>query len=148
MGAKRTIFAEKGTRMSDLVKELMVGDWVMYNHNVFIEDDEPNRKIYPSRIMNGEDIDIATEGCYAPIPLTAEILEKNGFKKFHNKGTGATEETFEYITNGLCIIEFVEDWKDHRFVIRDTQIAFNHVHKLQHALRLLEYNEMADNFKI
>lgn len=129
--------------------ELMIGDWVAWNNT-------PSRvhmitSAEQIRLSNSNEL---TELLYSheldfePIPLTAEILEKNGFKKLHNKGTGATEETYDYITNGLCVREFVEDWKDHYFVIRDTQISFNHVHELQHALRLLEYNELADNFKI
>lgn len=61
--------------------ELMVGDWVMYNPNVFIEDEyETTKEWYPTRISNGVDIDLAIEGCYTPIPLTTEILEANGFE--------------------------------------------------------------------
>lgn len=53
----------------------------MYNPNVFIEDEyEPSKEWFPTRINNGEDIDLAIEGCYMPIPITMQILEKNGFK--------------------------------------------------------------------
>lgn len=63
-------------------KELMIGDWVMYDPNVFIEDEYvPAKECYPTKIETGEDIDSAVEGCYYPIPITPEILEKNGFKK-------------------------------------------------------------------
>ena len=41
-------------------KELMLGDWVMYNPNVFIEDEyEPAKDSYPTKIESGEDIDLA-----------------------------------------------------------------------------------------
>jgi hypothetical protein len=62
--------------------KLMKGDWVMYNPNVFIEDEyEPAKSWYATTIANGADIDLAEEGCYEPIPLTEEFFEKNGFKK-------------------------------------------------------------------
>ena len=62
------------------INELMVGDWVMYNPNVFIEDEyEPAKSWYATTIANGADIDLAEEGCYEPIPLTEEFFEKNGF---------------------------------------------------------------------
>ena len=61
-------------------EELMIGDWVMYNPNVFNEDEyEPTKECFPTKINNGEDIDLAIEGCYTPIPITHEILERNGF---------------------------------------------------------------------
>ena len=57
---------------------IMVGDWVMYNPNIFIEDEyEPAQSKYATKITNGEDIDLAVEGCYEPIPLTEEFFEKN-----------------------------------------------------------------------
>ena len=57
-------------------KEIMVGDWVMYNPNVFIEDEyEPTKEWFPTQINSGEDIDLAIEGCYTPIPLTTDILK-------------------------------------------------------------------------
>lgn len=63
-------------------KELMVGDWVMYNPNIFIEDEyEPTKSWYATTITNGADIDLAEEGCYEPILLTEEFFEKNNIKK-------------------------------------------------------------------
>lgn len=57
--------------------ELMVGDWVMYNPNVFVEDEyEPTKECYPTRISNGADIDLAVEGCYTPIPLTGNGMSR------------------------------------------------------------------------
>lgn len=62
-------------------QDLMMGDWVLYNPNVFIEDEyELPKDPYPTKISCGEDIDLAFEDCYSPIPITAQILEKNGFK--------------------------------------------------------------------
>ena len=62
-------------------QDLQIGDWVMYNPNVFIEDEYvPTQEQYPTQIKNGEDIDLAIEGCYTPIPITPEILENNEFE--------------------------------------------------------------------
>ena len=66
--------------------DLMIGDWVIYNPNVFIEDEyEPTKDSYPIQIKSGEDIDLVIEDCYCPIPITPKILEKNGFKKQDGK---------------------------------------------------------------
>lgn len=68
-------------------KELMIGDWVWYNSNVFNEDEyELPKECYPTKIESGEDIDLAIEGCYEPIPITPEILEQNGFEKVEDIG--------------------------------------------------------------
>lgn len=72
-----------------------------------------------------------------PIPLTAEILEKNLFKRdvFHN-------EYYIYGTN-FCVVEF-----DNTYSYQGTDMDLNYVHELQHALRLCGLNGLANNFKI
>ena len=63
------------------IRDLRVGDWVYYDPNVFIEDEYKQTKdVEITQIHNGDDISLAIEECYSPIPLTKEILEKNGFK--------------------------------------------------------------------
>lgn len=112
-------------------KEIMIGDWVMYNPNVFIEDEyEPAKEWFPTRINSGEDIDLAIEGCYAPIPITMQILEKNGFKKgLDDDGihfrytliTGSISFSLKYV---LSVFEWLGP------------LDFKYVHELQHVLRL------------
>ena len=59
--------------------ELRIGNWVMYNPNVFIEDPYVTPKPhYSIKIEDGEGIDLAIEGCYYPIPITDEILKAVG----------------------------------------------------------------------
>ena len=59
--------------------ELRIGNWVMYDPNVFIEDPYVTPKPhYPIKIEDGEGIDLAIEGCYYPIPITNEILKAVG----------------------------------------------------------------------
>lgn len=124
--------------------ELMIGDWVYYNPNVFIEDEyEPTKPIKITKITSGEDIDLAIEGCYSPIPLTAEILEKNGF--VNNDGDfrffKADEESYYfgfesvhyYFVTHFCNVtkEFSQGGMQNQ-----SKGIFTYVHQLQHALRL------------
>ena len=72
--------------------ELMIGDWVLMDKNYSEEDPMYTRLNYqPYQIQNGEDIDLACEtNCigdadvYQPIPITPDILERNGFEKVQN----------------------------------------------------------------
>lgn len=74
----------------------------------------------------------------SPIPLTEEILVKNGFSEIHHPGTGATDEYSEWFFGGIKIIEWLEDWKYHYFSAGGdgAPIDFQYVHQLQHLLRL------------
>lgn len=119
-------------------KDLMIGDWVMYNPNVFIEDEyETAKEWFPTQIISGEDIDLAIEGCYDSIPLTTEILEKNGLEK-DNHGQLYGEYFDEDINQDLEItvdnktgeVWWSYNWDEYRI------IRLRYVHQLQHALRL------------
>lgn len=75
-----------------------------------------------------------------PIPLTPEILEKNGFKKdFELKGCYWRPDCRKY-----CIVKEIETWY---FAFRHMgggHICIsecNYVHQLQHALRLCGINK-------
>ena len=122
-------------------KELMIDDWVMYNPNVFIEDEyEPTKEWYPIRINNGNDIDLAIEGCYGPIPLTQDILEKNGWI-YNNEDEKFFPQT--WVGGGLMLqgaddcgyrIVDASDYDDED--TNNTPFILLYVHELQHALRL------------
>ena len=114
--------------------DLMIGDWVMYDPNVFIEDEyEPYKEPYPCQIESGVQIDDAVNECYSPIPLTVEILEKNGFKKhrdiFYRLAIHIDEFNGFMFTLGKDL-DGVFCLQSNRFV------RFTYVHELQHALRL------------
>ena len=75
-----------------------------------------------------------------PIPLTPEILEKNGWKE--------TEYWHEY-EDGNTIIQYSLSniWG----IINGIEIEHfkcEYVHQLQHLLRLCGLDELADNFKV
>lgn len=116
--------------------ELMMGDWVMYNPNVFIEDEYESFKEWEKiRIQSGEDINLADENCYEPIPLTPEILEKNGGVKDYDVSSG-------YIVGNSIGLWFVNGEFEY------ANITVRYIHEFQHLLRLCGLNDLADNFKV
>ena len=121
----------------------MIGDWVMYNPNVFNEDEyEPTKECFPTKIYSGEDIDLAIEGCYTPIPLTPENLEKNGFESVENIFGLKTYK----LNNGFIL----EDRGDRKCLCRSCHkmqpsstfwiCDIEYVHELQQAMRLCKIN--------
>ena len=151
-------------------RALMVGDWCCDRHG------------FPMQITNvGDDYAYATfEGNEGdpwefddkddqpqPIPLTPEILEKNGWYF----GLTSDEEDAEYCLGGChydqhwtydegagsISLLFPNDADGGELIIDDQ--SFNrhlnlvfcdtlHVNELQRALRLCGLNEIADNFKV
>lgn len=126
--------------------DLMVGDWVMYNPNVFIEDEyEPPKKPYPERIETGEEIDCAIEECYFPIPLTVDILLKNGwieesegvFTYFKSAADGFIKIRLEDRDDGewrLLVVNY--DKFNDSDIFFSIDKSFLKVHQLQHAMKL------------
>ncbi len=125
----------------------------------------PYNKPYPVQILHGADIDRADEISFQPIPLTAEILEKNGWKKhatYGNVEDGTLEviymlyqHSFEVVFDSkeaISIRHFVSEDDDgyDKLLIeyRDNGYKPMYVHTLQHALRLYGLDDLANNFKI
>ena len=130
----------------------MIGDWVHI--------DESSCKIQSLTKLN----EYSALGEYAylyightkyvkGIPLTPEILEKNGFKFIKDSEFSISSEkllsdnTYIYIR-----LHKVEGWSIHisyrGMEDFELNIHLRHVHTLQHAFRLCGLNELADNFKI
>ena len=116
------------------VTDLMVGDWVNYKspssgklrpikiQNIY--GCEFNCEVENWNIISGKSIS-DTE----PIKLTEEILVKNGFKKENQTIDG------DYCKYTLPM--FVLNWCDtDGFWYQNGDITPNHVHELQHLLRL------------
>ena len=84
------------------------------------------------------------------IPLTPEILEKNGFC-FVKSSDRDTAWNGWWIYKGLelavCCLDRNANWPCYINII-DSNIKCEYVHQLQHALRLCELDDLADNFKI
>lgn len=136
--------------------ELMIGDWV--NFLIDIEggdtENDPYNEVYqPLQVGSISSLDDVSSVFYGvtndaaqlrPIPLTAEILEKNGFVEFipHN---------WQIVIDNI-MIEIREpehnmaiwlDWNEHDTGTYASYIfpVPNYVHQLQHALRLCGINK-------
>ena len=94
-------------------KDLMIGDWVICNH---YQDKPFTKQFGVADFAKGE-----YEFC-EPIPLTSDILEKNGFAKTWN----GDWQLKEYST---IIIS-----KDYYVDIFERSIKIDYVHELQHIL--------------
>ena len=114
--------------------DLMVGDWV------FIKDFPI--KASPQKVRPEHFVRSLVE--FEPIPLTTEILEKNGFEYDHNYHSWIYDEfTISY---GHLIDE---EEGDYLFIwVADTSVKLTYVHELQHVLRLCGLNELANNLKL
>ena len=122
-------------------KELMIGDWVLYNG-----DSKP----YPVQVTeitslkqlgvyNDKELFwfIAGEKYFDPIPLTAEILKKNGFSEDIDGGfSNFTPYRIFLVCPESEIVFPYDGW---------VGLNIKYVHELQHALRLCGLNELADN---
>ena len=108
--------------------DLMIGDFVAEN----------NTPLQIAALGTAKTGFIDVKGFYhyydniEPIPLTAEILEKNGFDY--------NDSLAEWATDSFCIgfgHEAFKEELDHFFVwVPNCEVALNYVHELQHALKL------------
>lgn len=122
------------------VTDLMVGDWLMSfgaPHKVVgIRTDmfEPHIRTDMSDTWYEEGI----ENLLEPIPLTPEILEKNGFKtEFYNDYKIYELNNFKVCKNCCDYFEVCDLWDDSDWgwrIINFCPCAY--VHQLQHALKL------------
>lgn len=122
--------------------EVMLGDWVLLTD-------------YPVRVIS-----IARDGIYfedrfgkgacsfdkiQPVPLTAEILEKNGFEKCNEDTDGAIQYEFGspalgidiWINTKPCLLGAWRTWEgETKSYTMVEELPINYVHELQHVLRL------------
>lgn len=116
-------------------KELMIDDWVSY------KDKMPCKITAICKDTAVVDNDTTQDwridyDKLTPIPLTSEILEKNGFWREHNVGYVVKEGEYEIIYDLL----------DHKLrILKNQEQILNleywgemSVHELQHTLRLCE----------
>ena len=91
---------------------------------------------------------------FEPIPLTPEILEKNGWLNDPysrlSLQDGKWLEFYWYEHRLQKYWEGTDEWQNHT---KQLELVFKagsifYVHELQHALRLCGLDELADNFKV
>ena len=123
-------------------RELMIGDWVR------IKDlKDPIKRLvcvdeYLGKVdfLDGEELIVTSINNVLPIPLTGEILEKNGFKK--------DERNENYYKWNWYILEDNASYDMETGIVRifkASDLTFCHpigyVHELQNALRLCEVDK-------
>ena len=91
------------------------------------------------------------------IPITPEILVKNGFKKIDFSHYQINDRTLVLDADGKwdgevswhwVVTEMFTNSKGQNVVLDYYVATLNYIHQLQHALRLCGLNELADNFKV
>ena len=121
--------------------ELMIGDWVCLKDDTKCEFPLKVDGVLTDDIsLEGEGFLGGVDGLIRPIPITPEILEKNGWKEYEywleyqdGKNTiQCSPPNMLGMINGV----FIEHFK------------CEYVHQYQHLLRLCGLNKLADNFKI
>lgn len=121
--------------------DLMIGDLVTYTG-----DDEGPITASIEGINEDSDFGVEILGTceriedIEPIPLTAEILEKNGWTKNSIFMELDADENTQFSWANRCgAVLYKNGWH---------HCDCEYVHTLQHALRLCGLNDLADNFKI
>lgn len=132
--------------------ELMIGDWVNIGGDLPLYSKVTELKRDDIQVCNYW---IAAK-CITPIPLTSEILEKNGFEYSDGTLDYTLRNRIDYnnvwsitafeskIKQGWC----VDTSFSHLNYSESARRIINYVHELQHALRLCGLNDLADNFKV
>lgn len=110
-------------------KELMIDDWVYNTHNRQNEQVAEIGSVLVTLAYN----DLYEYDEIEPIPLTAEILEQNGFYRERNIG---------YVYEGGEYEVIVDLWNNSYRILHNRDVMMNiqcfsnvFVHELQHALR-------------
>jgi hypothetical protein len=107
------------------INDLSVGDWVMYegNHRKVALIDGVNGLVKFSLSPN-----FVGTGAIEPIPITPEILEKNGFVENGDRW---------YNADAYMELEQYKDGWDRTINCGEYSVYFiKHVHQLQNAMRL------------
>ena len=114
-------------------KDLMIGDWVLLTDG-------------PARVIS-----IAQDGIYfedkfgegicsfdkiQPIPLTAEILEKNGFRNIGGHWYDDAADYYELEIEAYSDSIWRVIYHNTESNIGDERVFVSHIHELQHTLRL------------
>ena len=141
------------------VTELMIGDYVKYQEHIYIIEEISAQGwihfIHPetkTRINMTSDYII---DLLEPVPLTKEILEKNGFIQCVTAPCGYYKAPIYDMFDILFHVSedaYEDTWHVEIFTDHDDNnfILFNlcYVHEFQHILKLHELNELANNLKL
>ena len=125
-------------------KELMIGDWVLYGQRFAIIKELCNGYVTILCSINGQNEYVkVTYDNIEPIPLTPEILEKNGFTK-STPPPGIHAKCYELDNKKDRYNLTIADYNKYKRLLLNVDsedsecfnIRCDYVHELQHALKL------------
>lgn len=124
--------------------ELMIGDWLCNNNCIVLKKEF---QVYPYFIPQCKDNELEDMNI-EPIPLTPEILEKNGGKNNHIQPNDDWDIEYRYSAEGgvfVRVTEIGDELTPSRTIFAK---ELDYVHQYQHLLRLCELDELADSIEI
>lgn len=140
-------------------KDLMIGDYVKYQgHNYIIEEISTKGWVHLIHPETKTRINMTSDyiiDLLEFVPLTKEILEKNGFTQCVIAPCGYYKAPIYDMFDILFHVSedaYEDTWHVEIFTDNDDNnfVLFNlcYVHEFQHTLRLHELNELANNLKL
>lgn len=161
------------------VEEIMIGDWITHAAYLHGGDNPPHITNVQIKNIYGYEINCKIEDYTIlsgtrlseckPIPITEELLRKNGFYVYSNDdySEAKLEVEIDNLNYQICgtrktdkwhISIYKTKWEDRTKGKRDSCCLFSsglfgeykqiYVHEMQHYLRVSGLNDLADNFKI
>lgn len=99
------------------------------------------------------DEETVDERAIEPIPLTEEILKVNGWKKNDPNWPSTLRMSYKKEEHSFTLSCWMQKGKWDMYIHASGDMELNrfhpsYVHELQHALRMIGLNELADNFKV
>ena len=145
-------------------KELMIGNWVLIKPEMKPIKVAAVHQMKIGYHVRADKLNWVRLGLLEPIPLTPKLLVANGFDitETLNESYSVTlckikgpkgswfedlgqRVSFLYDKHGDSIFPIVSlNNNDHDNIMG----SFKYVHQLQHAFRMLQYYDLADNFKV
>ena len=122
------------------ISDLSVGDWVQDGNGIIAKvrgiENWSNGYILNVQTVSGSICTLSVTGAL-PIPITAEILEKNGF----GKKTFTQDQLFRIVEPNGNIPFIGYRWDSERVIIERSndymlRVKAKYIHQLQHALRI------------
>ena len=133
------------------VTDLMIGDWIIFHDSSNVSIKCTVRSIDKDSNLIVEwmdDGDVYSELTHdiSPVPLTPEILEKNGFKPYipegHLETVYACQDVSKAVADELYALWPHQDGSFYLLLRVDgkdmVRMDVHYIHQLQHALRLCE----------
>lgn len=122
-------------------KELQIGDWVLTPWEVPIRVKNAHDNHIETEVKNGHTWSFGKNYHCSPIPLTPEILEKNGFEN----NVGVCFHDFD-----TCRGKYRIGWNSDTHVVyvghAEMPTYYINVHEFQNLLRAIGLRNIADNF--